>query len=390
MHMTRVAFQTLLAVVLMVNATGGGEVDEILTQKKDLEDIQHKVDRSRQKLDSLRQQEVTIQKQVAENDQRIATNRKIVSRLNRQLKQLKRDLGQATESLDASETALERTQRRYLGNVREFYLSTRRSTQTVAGNVNGELELNRRVVYLAALAGFESANVDQAARMLEDSRRHLSELTGRKKHVSDLKKKKETATALEKTRKQKRQKELEHVRRRKSEEADHILTLELAAQEMERIIDRLERQRLSTAASVAGGRTGASAFSTLKGQLPAPCKGRVVKAFGHFQDEVTRLKSFSPGITIESRAGRDVVAVADGTVAYVGNLRGYDNFVIIDHGDQYYSTYGGLGKTMVKPNEYVLSGTALATTNGEGLVKFELRRGREPLDPVKWIRIDSF
>jgi septal ring factor EnvC (AmiA/AmiB activator) len=71
-------------------------------------------------------------------------------------------------------------------------------------------------------------------------------------------------------------------------------------------------------------------------------------------------------------------------------LRGYGNFVIINHGDRYYSTYGGLGKMSVGTNEYVLAGTTLAQAGKEGLVKFELRHGREPLDPVKWIRIDSF
>jgi septal ring factor EnvC (AmiA/AmiB activator) len=116
----------------------------------------------------------------------------------------------------------------------------------------------------------------------------------------------------------------------------------------------------------------------------------VIRTFGHFEDEITKLKSFSPGIVIQSQSGRTVVSVADGIVAYVGNLRGYDNFVIMDHGDQYYTTYGGLGEALVSPNEYVLAGSELATIGIDGEVKFELRRGREPLDPIKWIRIDSF
>jgi len=77
-------------------------------------------------------------------------------------------------------------------------------------------------------------------------------------------------------------------------------------------------------------------------------------------------------------------------VVYVGSLRGYGNFIIIDHDDQYYSTYGGLGKTSVEVNEYVLAGTTLASVGEKGQVKFELRHKREPLDPVKWIKIESF
>ena len=49
--------------------------------------------------------------------------------------------------------------------------------------------------------------------------------------------------------------------------------------------------------------------------------------------------------------------LADVDMFIEGILRGYGNFVIINHGDRYYSTYGGLGKMSVDTNEYVLAGT---------------------------------
>ena len=40
-------------------------------------------------------------------------------------------------------------------------------------------------------------------------------------------------------------------------------------------------------------------------------------------------------------------------------------------------------------NQIVDKGDKLGVTI-DGKIKFELRQGREPLDPVEWIRIDSF
>ncbi len=81
--------------------------------------------------------------------------------------------------------------------------------------------------------------------------------------------------------------------------------------------------------------------------------------------------------------------MASGKVAYAGTLRGYGNFVIVNHDHQYYTTYAGLGKIMVSENQYLQSGEKIGESGSDGTIKFELRQGREPLDPVEWIDFES-
>ena len=107
-------------------------------------------------------------------------------------------------------------------------------------------------------------------------------------------------------------------------------------------------------------------------------------------DKTTKLKSFSPGISIQGRAGQPVYSIAAGSVAYVGDLRGYGNFVIIDHDGIYFTTYAGIVRAEVVSGELLAGGTKLGEAGPDGLIKFELRKGREPLDPIKWISIDAF
>jgi murein DD-endopeptidase MepM/ murein hydrolase activator NlpD len=157
---------------------------------------------------------------------------------------------------------------------------------------------------------------------------------------------------------------------------------------MKTIIARLEEAR-SRAAALDPTRSGPSAFAAQKSMLQPPFRGKIIDGFGQHVDPVTRLKSFSPGITIKGQAHGTVRSVASGTVAYCGSLRGYGNFVIINHDHQYYTTYAGLGEILVSDGQFLRARARLGTAGKDGVVKFELRNGHEPLDPVKWIKIES-
>lgn len=363
--------------------------DEILNQKKEMEKIKEEVRQSREKLDSLKQNEMNIQKMISESDQKLASDKKVISRLGRELSELQQRIAQTTSELEQRQLDLDLSRRRYLGNIRQFYLTAHKPPEIFSEDPNEELMLQRQIIYLTSLAAFESGNVDKASEYLVQTEQEKNELAGESRKISGLKQKRETASALVATAKGKHQKSLEQVRRQKTEEADRVLMLEQAAREMEAIIARLQ-QDLEQRSGREGVSGGPSVFATLQGQLLPPCRGEIVVPFGEQVDPVTKLKSFSSGISIKVNAGQKVVAVASGTVAYAGNLRGYGNFIIINHDDRYYTTYAGLGQVSVGVNEYVLAGNEVAVADAEGLVKFELREGRNPLDPIKWISIDSF
>jgi septal ring factor EnvC (AmiA/AmiB activator) len=383
-RLTTILIFCCLAFISIVR--GQGQKEKILDQKKDLEQIQREVEQGRHRLDSLKNDELGVQESISDYDQKIASDRKVISRLNSKLKKVKSDISAAEQQLDRNQKHHEQTRRRFLESIRRFYLAARSPTEITSEHPNQELELNRRVIYLTAVAGFEAGNVAAASEFLDESVVFLQGRTGEKDRVAGLKKKKETATALDKGRKEREQKKLQAVRRRKTEEADHLLMLQQAAEEMEAIIARLETQHRPRPGNEPAP---PSLFATMEGKLPSPVRGKVVETFGHKVHPVTKLKSFSPGITIRAAAGRTVSAVAPGTVAYVGDLRGYGEFIILDHGDQYFSTYAGLSQVAAAVGRYVHAGDKLAAVGADGRMKFELRFGREALDPVKWMRFDA-
>lgn len=383
-----------LGVLLALNGRGAAapKPTDVQGQRKELEKIQQDVKRSKDRLDSLRREEARVQKEISDRDERIESQKKLLGRLNSDLAQIRNSIAGNESSLSQRQDALDQSRRRFLGNVRQLYVSSPRGAEELVASPHDELEAGVKVSYLSALVNYESGNVVAASNQLGRSLAQLEQLTGKQAQIASLKRKREVSYALEQSRKDKQEKSLDKLRKAKREESDRILTLQQAAAEMEKIVARLEQQSKKTIppSKRQPESTTPGVFASLKGRLAAPFKGDIVVPYGNSVDAVTHLKSFSPGITIKGRSGGRVLAVADGTVVYNGNLRGYGNFVILSHDNQYYTTYAGLGTVGVNEGDAVEAGSPVGNADESGVVKFELRKGRDSIDPLVWINIDAF
>jgi septal ring factor EnvC (AmiA/AmiB activator) len=381
-----------LTLVMMVLAAIAHAQSNLKSQKKELDKIQKDVTSSKQRLDSLKREEGRVQSELSEYDERISSQQKLLGRLGSQLQGLRNEIKQAQNQLSSGERTLETSRNRYLGSVRRLYLTLPRQTENLVESPQNELEKKRQVTYLGAMVASASGDVSEAEEYLDAARSGLEQLSGKQSKIERLKQQRQVSYALDQSRKQKRQRQLDKLRRMKKEEFDKIVVLQQSAEEMGQILNRLQaaaKSESSRPAAPANQRV-VSSFAAYKGSLPSPAKGEVIVPFGSATHPVTHLKSFSPGIAIQAKPNAAVSAVGDGTVAYTGNLRGYGNFVIVDHDGVYFTTYAGLGATSVTTGQTVVAGMRLGQSDQTGVVRFELRKGREALDPAEWIRLDAF
>ena len=84
--------------------------------------------------------------------------------------------------------------------------------------------------------------------------------------------------------------------------------------------------------------------------------------------------------------GAPVHAVAEGRVAFAGTYGSYGRVVILDHGDSFYTVYGGLGAFAARVGDSVSRGTKLGEVGAAArpAVFFEVRRSTRTLDPRLW------
>jgi len=126
-------------------------------------------------------------------------------------------------------------------------------------------------------------------------------------------------------------------------------------------------------------------FSSLKGRLSWPVRGKLAQRFGDSRNSKQAWK----GVIISAAAGSNVHAVARGKVEFSGRLKGYGYLVIIRHDKNYRSLYAYNRSVYKKKGQIVKGGEIIAAVGNTGGRKksglyFEIRRGTSHQNPAKW------
>jgi len=127
-------------------------------------------------------------------------------------------------------------------------------------------------------------------------------------------------------------------------------------------------------------------FARLKGKLPWPTKGKLVKRFG-----AQRSESKWDGVLIRAKEGANIRVVTRGRVIYADWLRGYGLLTIIDHGKGYMTLYAFNQSLYKSVGDWVDAGTIIASVGQSGGqtdtgLYFGIRKKGKPVNPVKWCR----
>ena len=135
-------------------------------------------------------------------------------------------------------------------------------------------------------------------------------------------------------------------------------------------------------------------FANSQGKLPFPLKGdyKVVGFFGvHQHKELTKVVTNNNGIDIETTSDNEARAVFTGVVSRIFTFSGYNNSIIIRHGN-YLTLYSNLDQVYVKQGSSVNAGQALGKIytdiekGNSTILHFEIWKEQTKLDPLSWLR----
>jgi septal ring factor EnvC (AmiA/AmiB activator) len=131
-------------------------------------------------------------------------------------------------------------------------------------------------------------------------------------------------------------------------------------------------------------------FAANKGKLPWPVEGTIVERFGKHNHPVYQNVQLpqNNGVTLVVRRGAPVKAVFNGTVSQIVVLPGYNQCVLVNHGE-YFTLYSKLKSVSVKAGQKITTGQEVGTVDtigGEDLFHFELWKGSDPQNPENWLK----
>jgi septal ring factor EnvC (AmiA/AmiB activator) len=153
-----------------------------------------------------------------------------------------------------------------------------------------------------------------------------------------------------------------------------IAEMEKRSKAIQSLISKLDRERRILSYKK-------SQPEIVKGKLRLPVQGKVVSLFKERGQN---------GIEIESSVGAPVRAILPGKVIYADWFKGFENLMIIDHGDEIFSVSGNCSKLLKKRGDTVSGGEIIAQigsseSGGESRLYFEIRHKGKAQDPLKWI-----
>lgn len=161
--------------------------------------------------------------------------------------------------------------------------------------------------------------------------------------------------------------------------------------EIERILAAAIKERgKDNSETIAANRALSDNFASNRGNLPWPVRrGTITEEFGQHNHPVFKnIKlPFNNGVDIATDQGADVFSVFNGVVKQILIMPGYNQCVLIQHGN-YYTFYCKLDKLSVKSGQKISTGDKLGSLaiGSEGsALHFQIWNGTNKQNPKDWL-----
>lgn len=135
-------------------------------------------------------------------------------------------------------------------------------------------------------------------------------------------------------------------------------------------------------------------FDQNKGKLPWPVKkGIVAQKFGkQAHPTLKNITIDNNGINIRTEKNAVIKSIFEGKVVGTMYVPGYNNMVIVQHG-QYYTVYSKMDDIQVKKGDTIKRGQSIgkaSVTDNQSEIHFEIWQEKSKLDPEKWLLKNNY
>jgi septal ring factor EnvC (AmiA/AmiB activator) len=344
-------------------------------------------------------------------DQKIESRKKVISLLNQEIGLVNTEINAKEIQIKNLEKNLQQRKNDYSVALRKIYMHKRNTQENMLFLLSAQdfTQSFHRMMYLKKysdwgkkqgeeIIGKQKIVQSEKASLLNVKREKLVLLDNRKAEEVQLTKeeldKKQEIKSLEKNKK-KLQTDLADKQRKAdalNRQIEKIIAEETAAATKNEAKENRKSEVKGGYAMTASEKTLSSNFQANKGKLPFPLKGqyKITGYFGvHQHKDLSRVTVNNNGIDIETVSGNEARAVFDGVVSRIFILPGYNNTIIVRHGN-YLTLYSHIDQVYVKSGDKVKTGQSLGKIytdkeKSNTLLHFELWKEQHKLDPLPWL-----
>jgi septal ring factor EnvC (AmiA/AmiB activator) len=396
-----------LALLALLGVAEGGAPTKAQEGRERLKEVQRELGRERERAREATRREERLAKELTRLEDDLKVRSKQLRELETKLRTSTERLQRVSKDIAVTDARLAKSKALLTRRLRAMYKQARLGYVGLLLSADDFSGAGRRLKYLTALASQDRRLMQAYGKSLGELSQKRAELEQYKAEVADATQRVSATRAQIEQEQQQRKTLLASVREEKATHLAAVKELDRSAKDLQSLVARLqsEEERQRRAARQATKREAPRGesreadlaipddgrFEKLKGKLPWPAAGALTATFGRQEHPRFRTVTFNRGIEIAAAAGREVVAVADGTVIFADWFKGYGRLIIVDHGGGYFTLYAHTDGHRVKPGEAVTRGQAIASV-GESAAEdgpqlyFELRHKGRPQDPLAWLQ----
>jgi murein DD-endopeptidase MepM/ murein hydrolase activator NlpD len=128
--------------------------------------------------------------------------------------------------------------------------------------------------------------------------------------------------------------------------------------------------------------------------LGTPLNGNITSRYGKRKDPLNKKSAFHPGIDIRGKRGEKIYSTADGVVIKSFRNGGYGNYVVIDHGNGYTTSYAHMQKYLVHKGDRVTRGQVIGLVGNTGRstgphLHYEIALNNNTINPHNFMKVAS-
>ena len=417
-----------------------GEIERLQNRRKNL---QKEIENTNRLFLDVKKQTTTILQRINLINKQIETRKQIIDVQRKEIEALDNETARLEKEIVALNKELEIRKEKYANAIKSV-MHRRQSENKIFFILSGKSfgEALRRMQYLKQYSKVQKTQADEIkeknAALALKKEEVLKAKEERRKTLMDIRNEQNKLIAEERNRKsemsevQGKQKELQSELKDKQQQAnrlnaeiERLIAEEVARQEQERRLaeqrrkKREEEQRLAEERQrkkkgkaesekttpitkpieeeeplIAEAETFnlSKNFVANKGRLPMPVTGpaTIVSSFGVHKHSEWNVSTNNSGIDIQAQRNSDIRAIFEGEVSRIIAFPGYNNCVILRHGD-YYTFYANIINVYVKKGQRLKTGDALGkiytdSDTGIASMHFQLWKQTTKLDPAPWLK----
>ena len=369
---------------------------DIQYHNSELDHLRKEIANYERKIKNTSDREKSEIERLNEIDEEISLVRNLIYRLRREEKIKEKSITQAEVTIEKKESEHTSLVNRYAKRVTHTYEKGRLSDLEKLLDAKSWRQAVYRAKYIKIISEYDRSLADEIRKNLVEIEVKRTVLEKELTDIRKIDKEKLSRKKWLEQRRRVRNKELGNLKRDRQKMSVALNQRKKAAQQMESIIFRLDRERVARIAELERRRKemellGSVPFKELKGKLPWPIEGKVISRFGTYQNPNLKTVTENTGIDIHGSEGTEVKSIYDGIVTTVTYIRGYGNTVILDHGDGFYSVYTHVMDVEVEENSYVNAGDIIAHVGDSGSLEgtklhFEIWGNKDKLNPELWLK----